>query len=54
LPFEALRHGATVVEINPQPTTLTNRAHYVLSGAASVVLPEVVASLQNSRSKRSL
>ncbi len=46
LPAEALRAGATVVEINPQPTPLTARAHFALAGAAGVVLPELLAQLR--------
>jgi len=45
LPFEALRAGATVVEINPDPTPLTVRAQFVLSGAAGVVLPKILVSI---------
>lgn len=45
LPSEALRSGATVVEINPRNTPLTAQAHFVLAGAAGVVLPELLASL---------
>ncbi|HXG49146.1 MAG TPA: NAD-dependent deacylase [Methylomirabilota bacterium] len=45
LPFEALEAGATVVEINPQPTPLTARAHFVLQGAAGGVLPKLLASV---------
>lgn len=45
LPFEALRSGATVVEINPQPTPLTAQAHFVFGGPAGVVLPELLKSL---------
>lgn len=45
LPFLALRSGAVVVEINPQPTPLTELAHYSLRGAAGDVLPALVASL---------
>jgi NAD-dependent deacetylase len=45
LPFEALRSGATVVEINPQPTALTEEAHYVLPGPAGNVLPELLKAL---------
>jgi NAD-dependent deacetylase len=48
LPFEALRFGATVVEVNPQPTPLTAHAHFVLSGPAGVVLPELVNQLPAS------
>lgn len=46
LPFVALRGGATVIEINPQATPLTDQAQFVLNGAAGVVLPELVASLK--------
>ncbi len=45
LPTEALRNGATVVEINPQPTPFTPQAHFALAGAAGVVLPELVKAL---------
>jgi NAD-dependent deacetylase len=47
LPFEALRAGATVIEINPQPTPLTSRAHFVLAGAAAAIVPELVAKVCN-------
>jgi len=46
LPFHALASGATVVEINPQPTPLTAKAEYVLAGAAGEVLPELVAAIE--------
>jgi NAD-dependent deacetylase len=39
LPFAALRSGSTVVEVNPQPTPLSDQAHYSLRGAAGEVLP---------------
>src|SRR5690242_917221 len=42
LPFEAMKCGATIVEINPQPTPLTDKAEFVLSGAAGAVLPELM------------
>jgi len=42
LPFEALQHGATVVEINPDPTPLTARAHHTLRGPAGVLLPALL------------
>ena len=45
LPFEALRSGATVVEINPHPTTFTSDADYALAGAAGIVLPQLLAYL---------
>jgi NAD-dependent deacetylase len=49
LPYEALRGGATVVEINPQPTPFTAKAHYALAGPAGVVLPELMKALNTSR-----
>jgi NAD-dependent deacetylase len=49
LPSEALRSGATVVEINPQPTPFTPQAHYALAGAAGLVLPELVKALKAAR-----
>jgi NAD-dependent deacetylase len=49
LPDKALRGGATVVEINPQPTPFTDRAHFALAGAAGVVLPELLQALNASR-----
>jgi len=42
LPFEALKAGAMVVEINPDSTSLTARASYVLRGASGEVLPALV------------
>ena len=48
LPNEALRSGATVVEINPQSTPFTDKAHYVLAGAAGVVLPDILARVKAS------
>jgi NAD-dependent protein deacetylases, SIR2 family len=45
LPFEALRSGAIVVEINPQSTSLTSHAHYVLQGKAGEMVPLLLAAL---------
>ncbi len=42
LPFEALRGGATVVEVNSDETPLTRSADYVLRGRAGEVLPALV------------
>lgn len=46
LPFQARRHGATIVEVNPQPTPLTEEAQFVLTGPAGEVLPELVGAMQ--------
>jgi NAD-dependent deacetylase len=42
LPFEALRSGAVVVEVNPDETPLTRHASYVFRGRAGEVLPALV------------
>lgn len=42
LPYEALRHGATLVEINPDVTSLTAHATYILRGPAGRILPPLV------------
>ena len=49
LSLEALRSGATVVEINPQPTPLTAQAHFALTGAAGAVLPELLRAIKSLR-----
>lgn len=41
LPYDALTTGATVVEINPDTTPLTERAGYSLRGPAGAVLPRL-------------
>jgi len=41
----ALRRGATVIEINPQPTDLSDAAAVVLRGPAGVMLPGVLDAL---------
>lgn len=51
LPFAALRCGATVVEINPQATPFTAQAHFALTAAAGVALPELVRVLTLAREK---
>jgi NAD-dependent deacetylase len=45
LPDYAAQSGATVVEVNPNPTALSPRADYVLRGSSSVVLPALLAAL---------
>ncbi len=44
LPFEALRGGAVVIEVNAHTTPLTPHATHVLSGPAGVMLPQLVAA----------
>ena len=45
LPFIALRAGAVVVEINPQPTPLSAQVQHSLYGPAGAVLPALVAAV---------
>lgn len=42
LPYEALQHGATIVEVNPEETPLSEHAAYVLRGPAGGVLPALL------------
>ena len=42
LPFTALRAGAMVVEINPQPTPLSPHVSFSLHGPAGAILPALV------------
>jgi NAD-dependent deacetylase len=45
LPRIALRSGATVVEINPVPTPLSDEATYCLPGPAGAVLPGLLQAV---------
>jgi NAD-dependent deacetylase len=42
LPFQALRSGAMLVEVNPSDTPITRHADYALRGPAEEVLPKLV------------
>jgi NAD-dependent deacetylase len=44
LPFEALRNGAVIAEVNPNDTPLTRHAEYALRGRAGEVLPALVGA----------
>jgi NAD-dependent deacetylase len=43
LPHLAAQHGATIVQINPQPTPLDSIADYSLRGAAGEILPRLLS-----------
>lgn len=45
LPLLAKRHGAFLIEVNPNATPLTPHADVVLAGAAGDVLPQLVKAL---------
>lgn len=42
LPFEALTHGATVVEINPDTTPFTPRSTFSIQAPSGVALPALI------------
>lgn len=43
LPYEAIDHGALVIEINPDETPLTPHVHHALRGLAGEVLPALLS-----------
>jgi len=45
LSLEALRHGAVLVEVNPDETPLTGRAKFSLRGPSGVLLPELLRAI---------
>jgi NAD-dependent deacetylase len=45
LPFMALESGATVVEINPNATPLTETATFSLVGPSGVILPQLLGAV---------
>lgn len=45
LPHLALQSGRCVIEVNPNPTPLSNRANFVLSGPSGKVLPALVRAV---------
>lgn len=47
LPFTALRAGATVVEVNPQPTPLSPHVTFSLNGPAGAILSALVEQVWN-------
>ena len=52
LPLIAKRAGATLVEINPEPTPLTHLADFPFQGKSGEVLPEIVAAVAANRTRR--
>jgi NAD-dependent deacetylase len=41
LPITAARYGAVVVEINPNPTALSDHAHHTVRASSAVALPQI-------------
>ncbi len=48
LPMDAANSGATVVQINLEPTSLDSVAHYNLHGKAGEVLPKLIEAIANN------
>ncbi len=46
LPYEAVRRGAAVIEVNPAATPLSEHAAHVLRGPAGEVLPDLAAAVE--------
>jgi NAD-dependent deacetylase len=49
LPLEAKRNGAFLIEINPEPTPLTDEADEFLQGKAGDILPALVEEVRRER-----
>jgi NAD-dependent deacetylase len=49
LPLMAKQQGAFLVEVNPEPTPLTERADEYLRGPAGMVIPELLICSENVR-----
>lgn len=45
LPLHARAHGASVIEVNPNVTALSEHAAFVLRGPSGIVLPALVAAV---------
>ncbi len=49
LPFESARHGAMVIDVNPERDNIASIADIYLPGAGGSVLPELVQAIENLR-----
>jgi len=52
LPLIAREAGATVIEINPEPTEISRAAHITCRGAAGTVLPALLAAFTKREGER--
>jgi NAD-dependent deacetylase len=46
LPLMAKRYGAVIVEVNPNPTSISYQMDYILQGTSSQILPELVNQIK--------
>ncbi|HEY0016436.1 MAG TPA: NAD-dependent deacylase [Longimicrobium sp.] len=51
LPLVARRHGARIIEVNPEPSELTHAADVFLQGPSGEVLPALVDAVAQARSR---
>lgn len=51
LPIEALQNGAYVVEINPDPTVISDQVHEWVRGKSGIVLPQLVEAIKADAKK---
>ncbi len=49
MPVLAADHGATIIEVNPNRTPITDFARWHLAGRSGVILPQIVAALAASQ-----
>jgi NAD-dependent deacetylase len=49
LPYRAIQHGATVIDINPEYTEISAIATFFLQGNSGQVLPQIVSQLTRGR-----
>jgi NAD-dependent deacetylase len=49
LPFEALRNGAAVIEVNPDETPLSSNADLFIDQPSGIALPLILRELENER-----
>jgi len=47
LPLNAKRNGATLVEINPEPTIFNNLMDFSFRGKATEMLPQILSMIRN-------
>lgn len=45
LPAHARTSGATIIEVNPEPSAITRKAHHFLQGPSGEILPRLVAAV---------
>lgn len=50
LPVVAHQNGATVIEVNPEVSTITSLAKWHLAGPSGVILPQVIAAMPGGSS----